>query len=584
MYRRSTSSQADSFTRTPTAGHGSVGKRTLTSALPGGGGSASTATTATKPGATTLVQASAAQVTPTSQVSATVAGGDTDGGGPATYTVKPGDTFPIVAALLTGNPGRAGELQSENPDVAALAPGVTLVIPRGWGGIVAGGGSLGIVEAARSWLSQMISMGSAPTPAAETTAASTSSASPAPAPAAPASTHADPLALAISKVGEVGYKNEKFLSGSGTLSDAENKALTSGSPDINVADCSSFMMWTLAAAGYLDDPKTRSQIIAAININKPLEHGSLSADITAGSDAIKGPAAGFKDAGIGDEVDKTAAKPGDYVQSWRSTSGGGHAFMVHRAHASGAAIVGGDTGPRLESGTTPTAPTAIGFDGAPARFVIDENTDPASVGAHTVEAIEELGCHLPGTNSDGEKVGGGVFTKGPVAWETFAKAYVGRLTASRWTGAAVAQAPAANITPDANERANPVLPTTPSPSARSGLISAIEDKLSGVAEAVTGGIASIAGGMRELLSLGEPVFSSEAASEPASTPATEVTQAAACEPFSAPGVRGCDYLVYPDRKIVYLVDGAPARAFPSEHALHAALHREIVTVYPELPY
>ena len=248
------------------------------------------------------------------------------------------------------------------------------------------------------------------------------------------SEYGDPLANGLSKVGEVSYKDENFLPGSGNLTLAEINALVSGDDDISVANCSTFTTWMLASAGYdvKDTPDgALGNLQAYININAGLSTGSLAGDIAADSDNIKGAAAGFVATGIGVEVDSSEAKPGDFVQTWLSTGGGGHSTIIHRVHCTGAAIFGLSGSPTLVGAVTPLTGTAMGTD-TPVSFIIDENTDPSLVGAHTVDKVEQLGAHLSGTNSEGETESAGVYTKKAKSLDDYNKAYLGRLNESPW--------------------------------------------------------------------------------------------------------------------------------------------------------
>jgi len=484
--------------------------------------------------------------------------------GATTYVVKPGDTFPIIAALLTNDASRASELTQANPTMASPKPGATLTLPTSWQkGVVATGGSSGIVDAALEWLRE-VTMGAPATLApAPTTSQASATQPPASAPA-PSPTTKDPLALAVSKVGKVAYTNAQHLKGSKDLTTEETQKLLTGSDDIEVADCCTFITWTLAASGHLSDPATKKKLIAAINMTVPLEHESLGADIAAGSDSIKGPAAAFEAAKIGVEIkDHATAKPADYIQIWHADNSG-HAMMIHRAFATGAAVIGGPGGALPVKGSPPATPTPMGFDGAPIDFIIDENTDPTCVGPHHVTAVENIGCNTVKKDSEGNAVSPGVFTEKAETWDEIGTVYIGRLDDSKWSKGPLATADSVKL-----------LGTSPSPATPA------TDTVAPTATSSPGIVDSLTAAFdRAVTTLGRMLGSSTPA--PSEAP-TESPSPAAQEPqpFVASKVRGYDFTVYPDASIVC---AQTDRTFKPGSKGYDAVHAEIVAVYPSLPY
>lgn len=258
-----------------------------------------------------------------------------------------------------------------------------------------------------------------------------------------------PLELALEKVGEVDYVDPNFgkkgAPGRRAFTEAEIRALKSGSKDIKVASCSPFAYWTLAASGININVKIEgdgASIRSYINIEKKkiLEGGDEESlkkayrkAVRAGDERIRGAAIAFEKAKIGTEVEKNEACPGDYVQTY-SKGFGGHSTIVHRAHCKGAAIFG------LSGSPTPKPPVhagegavAAGFEGEPVRFIMDQNTRPSTVGTFVTEMVELLGAHLSGVSSNRKSVGPGVYTKKAVSLNSFFRAYVGRLNTSAWS-------------------------------------------------------------------------------------------------------------------------------------------------------
>ncbi|MDP6945638.1 MAG: hypothetical protein QF464_15925, partial [Myxococcota bacterium] len=205
---------------------------------------------------------------------------------------------------------------------------------------------------------------------------------------APAAPETTPVEEGLSMVGEVSYKNERYLPGSGTLTDEERALLDEGADDILVADCSTFATWVLAATGIDVMAETdggQASLSDYINIDVPMESNSLRGDIVSGADPIQGAAAGFEAHAIGDAVERTEIKPNDFIQTWRHNSGGGHSSIAHRVHCTGAAIFGLPGSPSLLSGGPVEGEgVPMGVD-TPVSFLIDERTDPALVGAHQVD-------------------------------------------------------------------------------------------------------------------------------------------------------------------------------------------------------
>ena len=73
--------------------------------------------------------------------------------------------------------------------------------------------------------------------------------------------------------------------------------------------------------------------------------------------------------------------------------------------------------------------------------------------------------------------------------------------------------------------------------------------------------------------------------DPTTTPTETIeSDMETIEPFYAYGVRSCDYVVHPDGTIVYCRDNEAVREFHSGHTLHSKLMREILEVYPNMPF
>jgi hypothetical protein len=62
----------------------------------------------------------------------------------------------------------------------------------------------------------------------------------------------------------------------------------------------------------------------------------------------------------------------------------------------------------------------MGFQGG-MRFVMNETTSKALVGPHKVDAIEPLGAHTAGENSEGKQTKAGVFTKEMTSFDKYHK-------------------------------------------------------------------------------------------------------------------------------------------------------------------
>ncbi len=159
--------------------------------------------------------------------------------------------------------------------------------------------------------------------------------------------------------------------------------------------------------------------------------------VRGGDQRVHGAAQAFEEADIGNEIEKSQAAPGDFVQTF-SKGLGGHCTMVHRAYLTGAAVFGLPDSPTLLDGPTPEKPTALGFEGQPVTFLVDEKTDPNLVGEFVSDQVELLGAHTEGTNSEGTKEDQGVYTKKATNLESHYRAYVGRLNSSTWAGRDVA--------------------------------------------------------------------------------------------------------------------------------------------------
>ncbi len=247
-----------------------------------------------------------------------------------------------------------------------------------------------------------------------------------------------PLELALEKVGAVDYVDPKFGVGAGKreFEKSEVRALKSGADDIDVASCSPFAYWTLAASGIDINVEIEGDGVSIreyINLEGgAMKGGSYKDLIDASDDRIKGAAVAFDEAGIGVEVEQAEACPGDYVQTF-STGHGGHSTIVHRAHCVGAAIFGLPGSPEAV-GFAPAAGggAPYGFSGEKVRFVLDENTRPELVGAFETEKVELLGAHLSGKNAEGESEGPGVYTKKAASLSSYYRAFVGRLNTSIW--------------------------------------------------------------------------------------------------------------------------------------------------------
>ncbi|MEL6346217.1 MAG: hypothetical protein AAFV53_24110 [Myxococcota bacterium] len=248
-----------------------------------------------------------------------------------------------------------------------------------------------------------------------------------------------PLETALDKVGEVDYVDPTFGKGDGKrkFTKDEVKNLKQGSDDLKVASCSPFAYWSLAASGIDINSKIEGEdtsIRAYINLEKSALAGGKYMDLIKDKDdRIKGAATAFEKADIGTEVEQDKASPGDYVQTF-SKKGGGHSTIVHRAHCTGAAIFNVSGSPQpVGFSVDGTGPQPRGFDGESVTFIIDESTDPATVGEYTSDKVELLGAHLGGTNSDDEKEDPGVYTKKAKALSAYHRAFVGRLSTSVWS-------------------------------------------------------------------------------------------------------------------------------------------------------
>jgi hypothetical protein len=56
------------------------------------------------------------------------------------------------------------------------------------------------------------------------------------------------------------------------------------------------------------------------------------------------------------------------------------------------------------------------------------------------------------------------------------------------------------------------------------------------------------------------------------------------EPFYADDVRDCDYVIHPNGTIVFWKDNQALREFHTKHVLHEKLLKEILEVYPAMPF
>lgn len=134
--------------------------------------------------------------------------------------------------------------------------------------------------------------------------------------------------------------------------------------------------------------------------------------------AARGAAAAFTYAHIGAEVPEAEQKPGDFAQSRRTTKGKddkgeeedrghfgfGHAWQVYSTHVHGAAIFGQAGSPKPITG-------ALSGWRENADFLIDSDTDPALVGAHTTVSAERIEANIGGAMEDKETDGGGAKDK-----------------------------------------------------------------------------------------------------------------------------------------------------------------------------
>lgn len=393
-----------------------------------------------------------------------------------------------------------------------------------------------------------------------------------------ASGEGDPLAKAIGVIGKVRYKDEKHLPGSGEFTRAERSALLRGDADIQFANCSTFTTWALAAAGvdiYAKGEGADGRLVDYLNINAGLSTGTLSGDIAADSDNIKGAASAFVTSGVGVEVDKSAVKPGDFIQTWTSR-GGGHSTMARRIHVRGSAVFGLPGSPTLE-GDAPAAPgTAMGVE-APVDFILDENTLPSLVGRHEVISVEKLGANLAGTGADGQRHEAGVYTSAASNLAHYHKAYIGRLNSSRWlawfpidVSAHVQDGPGATDPGQAAQRSD-------ASEEDGGAAAAVTRWTRDTAAAGVGKARGVMHSVSEFLSgEGEQTAAADPAAAPSEPQAARAT-------FQAPGVRGCDYTVDPQGTIHYFKDGALKRSFAPDHALYQQIKAEILARYPDAP-
>ena len=130
--------------------------------------------------------------------------------------------------------------------------------------------------------------------------------------------------------------------------------------------------------------------------------------------AARGAAAAFTFAHVGAEVPAGEQKPGDFAQSRRRTKGAddkgteeqrghygaGHAWQVWSCDVKGAALFGQPGSPKPVSGEL----TGWHED---VEYVIAHDTDPATVGAHTVLKAQKLEANWGKSMEDKETDGGG---------------------------------------------------------------------------------------------------------------------------------------------------------------------------------
>ena len=130
--------------------------------------------------------------------------------------------------------------------------------------------------------------------------------------------------------------------------------------------------------------------------------------------AARGAAAAFAFAHVGAEVPAGEQKPGDFAQSRRRTKGAddkgteeqrghygaGHAWQVWSCHVKGAALFGQPGSPRPASGELSGWHDDV-------EYVIAHDTDPATVGAHTVLKAQKLEANWGKSMEDKETDGGG---------------------------------------------------------------------------------------------------------------------------------------------------------------------------------
>lgn len=186
--------------------------------------------------------------------------------------------------------------------------------------------------------------------------------------------------------------------------------------------------------------------------------------------AGRGAAGAFEAAHVGAEVAEVDQKPGDFAQSRRTTKGAkdegteeerghfgfGHAWQVYSVRVRGAAMFGQKGSPKTEDAG------ASGWK-EDVEYVIDADTDPALVGAHTVLSATRLEANIGGAMEDKETDGGGAKDKkgrfiagdggvqitgekkvpdaGLSSYSDYVVFY-GRLSASRWASWTPAQRPA----------------------------------------------------------------------------------------------------------------------------------------------
>jgi len=247
-----------------------------------------------------------------------------------------------------------------------------------------------------------------------------------------------PLELALTKVGKVEYVDPKHGEGAGMrdFTTAETSALKKGSSDIQVASCSPFAYWTLAASGININAPIKgagASIREYVNNEGVKDEVELRSLVDASDERIQGAAAAFEKAKIGAKVSQEEACPGDYVQTW--TKGyQGHSTIVHRAHCKGAAVFGVEGSPtRVDTVPSGAPPFPAGFNSEPVRFILDEKTKPETVRDFITEKVELLGANLAGKDDSGKNVQSGVYTKQALSLDDFYRVFIGRLSSSVWT-------------------------------------------------------------------------------------------------------------------------------------------------------